>query len=569
VAFLQDSLMPPFTRRAFVIASGATLVSMLAGCGSSSPDDGSSSGGGNSDEQLSAASFRHGVASGDPLPDAVMLWTRALPLSASDTATRVRYRIATDALMTNVVTDGIAGSSADRDWTIKLDLRDLQPDHSYYYQFESASELSPIGRTRTAPSASVDRLRLVFVTCANYVAGYFHAYRRVAERNDLHAVVHLGDYIYENGTQDQVRPHVPANKLITLSDYRARYAQYREDDDLVELHRQHPMIWVWDDHEVSNNAWRGGAEGHDPTTDGDYATRRKLAMQAAFEWLPIRAPDASDPSRVWRGFKFGDLADLTMIDARHFGRDEPLAPNTLFGDTVPVFTETGAFADEKRQILGATQEAWLATQLATNTAKWQLIGNQIYLSPLKLVGAPRALGGGGLYLSNDKWDGYDPARARVMQMIGKRDNVVVLTGDAHEAYAFELTDDPNGLGYNALTGSGASAVEFVATSITSRGDQPVGDSATAIVTRTQAQAEQLLRVTNPHLKYYQNTLNGYVLLDVTPERVQAEFWMVPMVTQRTDEQALNSSFTVASGSSHLVAASGASIPISSAPLPAP
>lgn len=554
--------MPPITRRAFVIASSAGLVSVLSGCGGGGGGDGS-------DNDLSDASFTHGVASGDPLANAVMLWTRALPASLDHTTARVRYVIASDPQMRQRIADGIVESSADRDWTIKLDLRDLQPDRAYYYQFESATQRSPVGRTRTTPAGAVDRLRLVFVTCANYVAGYFHAYRRVAERSDLHAVVHLGDYLYENGAQDQVRPHEPAYEIITLADYRRRYAQYRRDEDLLELHRQHPMIWVWDDHEVCNNAWRDGAEGHDPSTDGDYATRRRVAMQAAFEWLPIRMPDSADPSRVWRGFSFGDLADLTMIDARHYGRDQPAAPNTLFGDAVPVFTETGVFADENRQILGATQEAWVTDRLRNNSAQWQLIGNQVYLSPLKLLGAPRALGGGGLYLSNDKWDGYDPARARLLQAIAQRDNVVVLTGDAHEAYAFELTDDPNGVAYNAFTGDGASAVEFVATSITSRGDQPTGNGATAVVTRTQAQAEQLLRLTNPHLKYYQNTLNGYVLVDVTPERLQAEFWMVPMVTVRTGEQALNASFTVASGSTHLVAAASASEPIATAPLPAP
>lgn len=553
--------MPPISRRAFVIASGVSMIGVLAGCGGG--DGGSDDGG----DELGAASFTHGVASGDPLADAVMLWTRAE--SANDGMVRIRYVVADDPGLAHAVVSGVVETGADRDWTIKLDLRGLLPDRAYYYRFESATDRSPIGRTRTAPAGSVDRLRLAVVTCSNYVAGYFHAYRRVAERPDLHAVVHLGDYIYENGAQDQVRPHEPAHELLSLADYRLRYAQYRRDEDLLELHRQHPMIWVWDDHEIANNAWRDGAEAHDADAEGDYATRRRVAMQAAFEWMPIRAPDASDASRVWRGFRFGDLVDLTMLDARHHGRDQPLAPNSLFGEVVPVFTQSGDFADAARQILGAEQEAWLATQLATNTARWQLIGNQIYFSPLKLLGAPRAVGGGGLYLSNDKWDGYEPARERVMQMIAARDNVVILTGDAHEAYAFEVTTDPNGLAYRPLSGEGASAVEFVATSITSRGDQPTGNGVTAVITRTQAQAEQLLRLTNPHLKYYQNTLNGYLLLDISAERLQAEFWMVPRVTERSDEQALDRSFTVASGSSHLLAAAQASAPIAGAPLPAP
>ncbi len=556
--------MPPFTRRAFVVATGATLVSLLSGCGNSDERaDG--------DGSLDAADFTHGVASGDPLTDAVMLWTRAKPAGEAARSARLRYVVARDPGLTQVVLRGSVSSSAERDWTVKLDLRDLAPDTAYYYRFESASARSPLGRARTAPLGGVSRLRLAFVTCSNYVAGYFHAYRRVAERSDLHAVVHLGDYIYENGSQDQVRPHEPAQELLSLADYRQRYAQYRADEDLQELHRQHPMIWIWDDHEVANNAWKDNAEAHDADTEGSYAERRHAAMQAAFEWMPIRAPDAADPSRVWRGFRFGDIADLTMIDARHHGRDQPLPPNSLFGDAVPVFTQSGDFADPARHILGPTQEAWLGGQLAANAARWQLIGNQVYFSPLKLLGAPRALGGGGLYLSNDKWDGYDPARSRVVDMIRARSggNVVILTGDAHEAYAFEVTDDPNGLGYQPLSGQGAVAVEFVATSITSRGDLPAGNGPTALFAQLAANAEQLLRLTNPHLKYYQNTLNGYLLLDLTPERLQAEFWMVPRVTERNDDQALDQAFTVQSGSNHLVSVREATSPIDGGPAPAP
>ncbi|AXQ31348.1 hypothetical protein D0B54_22850 [Solimonas sp. K1W22B-7] len=557
--------MPPFTRRAFVIASGATLVSLLSGCGRSDDDSGGDGG------SLDAADFTHGVASGDPLPDAVMLWTRALPAAAGATRARLRYIVARDPALTQVLSRGFVSSTAERDWTVKLDLRDLAPDTAYYYCFESASGRSPVGRTRTTPDGAVTRLRLAFVTCSSYITGYFHAYRRVAERSDLHAVIHLGDYIYENGTQDRVRPHEPAHELLDLADYRQRYAQYRGDEDLLELHRQHPVIWIWDDHEVANDAWKEGAGAHDEAAEGAYTARRAAAMQAAFEWMPIRAPDAGDPSRVWRGFRFGDLADLSLIDARHFGRDEPLEPNSLFGDAVPVFTQSGDFADASRQILGPAQEAWLAQRLATGSARWQLIGNQVYFSPLKLLGAPRALGGGGLYLSNDKWDGYDPARSRVIDMIRARSqgNVVILTGDAHEAYAFEVTDDPNGPGYQPLSGAGAVAVEFVATSVTSRGDLPAGNGPTALFAQLSANAEQLLRLTNPHLKYYENTLNGYLLLDLTPERLQAEFWIVPRVTERNDEQSLNQAFSVASGSNRLAAVADASQPIANGPAAAP
>ncbi|EIT68328.1 MULTISPECIES: alkaline phosphatase D family protein [Hydrocarboniphaga] len=552
--------MPPFSRRELLLA--AVSVPLLAACGADSDEDSAAA--------LDEAQFTHGVASGDPLADALILWTRAQPASGTVTRARVRYEVSLDPSFASLAAQGTALAEAAADYTLKLDLNGLRPDTAYYYRFVSASQTSPVGRTRTAPAAgsTIDRLRLAFVTCSNYVAGYFHAYRRVAERHDLQAVVHLGDYIYENGSTDRVRPHEPPREIVTLADYRQRYAQYRADEDLQELHRQHPMIWVWDDHEICNNAWKDGAESHDPAL-GDYAARRLDAARAAFEWLPIRTPDPSDPMRVYRAFGFGDLADLTMLDTRHIGRDRQLPPNTLFEEAVPVFTQSGDFVEPARQLLGEAQEAWFAETQPKRSATWQLIGNQVYFSPIKLLGAPRAAGGGGLYLSNDKWDGYEPARDRLLAQLAGQRNLVFLTGDAHEAYAFEVTADPNGPGYGALTGEGALAVEFVATSITSRGDPDSGGGLSSVLDGLATHAEQLLRLSNPHLKYYENIHNGYLLLDLTPARLQAEFWMVPRVSVRSDEQWLDRAFSVASGRSRLVAASAPTEAIARAPAPAP
>ncbi|MEC9357452.1 MAG: alkaline phosphatase D family protein [Pseudomonadota bacterium] len=552
--------MPPLTRREFMLAAAAGTIPLLNACANSSDT-------GDDDAPLDVASFTHGVASGDPWPDAVILWTRAE--SPGGEPARIRYELAMDTSFSDIIRSGRTLAEPDAGYTVKIDVTGLQADQVYYYRFLSASESSPIGRTRTLPDADADiaRMRLAFVTCSNYVAGYFHAYRRVAERNDLQAVVHLGDYIYENGDQDRVRPHDPPYEIVSLADYRARYAQYRLDEDLQELHRQHPMIWVWDDHEVCNNAWKDGAQSHDPEL-GDYYERRQQAVRAAFEWLPIRPPDPADSLRVYRDFRLGRLADLTMLDTRHIGRDEQLAPNTLFGDTIPVFTQTGDFLDPARQLLGAEQEAWFEAGLAQKTATWQLIGNQVYFSQLKLIGSPEALGGG-VYLSPDKWDGYKPARDRLFALLQGRSNLVFLTGDAHEAYAFEVTPDPNGPNYSPASGAGAVGVEFVATSITSRGDPDSGNGLTSVLDSLAMDAEQLLRVTNPHLKYYENTLNGYLLLDLTPERLQAEFWMVPMVSERTDGQTLDRAFSVASGVAHLMLEDEATEPLADAPMPAP
>ena len=528
--------MPPIrfanshlSRRDLLKASLA-IVPMLAACTES----------GETDAPLSAARFEHGVASGDPTADRVILWTRATPPTdaGSDGEVVIDWLLARDPALSDIVLQGRVKSDAAADHTIKLDAAGLAPGTVYWYRFTSATAASPIGRTRTAPVGAVDHLRFAFVTCADFSRGFYNAYRRVAERDDLQAVVHLGDYIYENGAQDRVRPHQPPREIVSLADYRERYAQVRGDADLQAMHGAHPMIWVWDDHEVANNAWRDGAEAHDPATQGSYADRRAMAFRAAHEWLPIRTPEPGNLARVYRAFSFGDLADLTMIDARHIGRDQPVPPNTVFGDSIGAFTQTGAFADPARQILGVEQEAWLGRQLAASKARWQLLGNQVYFSPLKLLGAPRA-SNLSLFVSNDKWDGYEPARDRVLAMLDGLRNPLILTGDAHEAYAFDVTPDPNSLSYNALSGEGSRAVEFVVTSTTSRGDAPEGLSISGLLERLQTGITPLLRLSNPHLKYLNNRLNGYLLLDLTPARAQAEFWTVPMVSTVTDEQSLD------------------------------
>lgn len=571
--------MPPIRRRDFLAgAASGLLLPVLSGCGESAPP----SEGGVSQPPtapstpevelpLVPAEFKHGVASGDPLPDRVMLWSRATPVATSDAAASVplRWELAEDAGFTRIASSGSAVATPEADHTVKVDVGGLAPGSTYYYRFKAGDVSSPIGRTRTAPVGAVDRLRIAVVTCAKYSTGYYNAYRRVAERSDLQVVVHLGDYIYEGADAD-VRTHVPPNKLVTQADYRARYAQHREDTDLQELHRQHPMVWVWDDHEVANDAWRSGAGGHDPATDGDYETRRSIGLRTAIEWLPIRLPDPADPLRIHRGFVFGDLADLTMLDTRHYARDEQVPANTPGGDTTGAFIQSGDFLDPAREMIGAAQQAWLTQRMQTGSARWRLIGNQVIFSPLKLAGGPRAIEAGSVYLSNDKWDGYSPARDRALAGFEGVDNLVILTGDAHEAYAYDITPDPNNpLAYVAATGSGSHGVEFVATSITTRGDETVGDSASARLNLLAADAQQLLLASNPHLKFYQNTRNGYLLLDILSERLQGEFWFVPMVGMVTAEQSCDATFVTTDGSSHLVAGEGASTPMSNAPSPAP
>ena len=277
-----------------------------------------------------ALTFAHGIASGDPTRDSVILWTRVNTADARDTV-RAKWTVASDPGMKDIRRFGRVETNHRRDFTVKIDARGLRPAATYYYQFEAGGVKSPVGRTRTLPDKSVDRLRLAFASCANYPHGYFNAYARIAARDDLDFVLHLGDYIYEYKLGDYAdaalegqRDVVPTQEIVTLADYRLRYALYRTDPDLQEVHRQHPFITVWDDHETANNSWRDGAENHNPDEgEGKWRVRRRGAVQAYNEYMPIRSDSPSD-DRIYRTFRFGDLADILMLDTRLHGRDQQI-----------------------------------------------------------------------------------------------------------------------------------------------------------------------------------------------------------------------------------------------------
>ena len=508
--------------------------------------------------------FLHGVASGDPLADRVILWTRAtLPTSEP---VSLAWEVATDPAMQTVVASGRVLADPVNDATVKVDAGGLRPGTTYWYRFRAGRSTSPVGRTRTAPAGSPDSARFAVVTCADYNRGLFSAYGRVAERDDLDAVIHLGDYIYEHGRQDRVRPTVPARECVTVDDYRQRYASYRLDPNLAALHRRHPMIWVWDDHETCDGAWRDGADpkNHgDDATDGTWAARKAAALQAALEWMPVRTVDPTNPERIYRRFAFGDLVDLFMLDTRRIGRDEPIidagvVPGTEF------FRQEGAFVDRSRQLLGEDQETWLFDGLRSSTARWRFLGNQVVLSHLKVVGLPDATGQA-VYANPDQWDGYAPARARLFDVLEelpdaeRPPNVVVLTGDVHASMAFEVSRDPaDATIYDPVTARGSMAVELVAPSVSSAGDpkpvtEPPSDS-DDVVDLVASMNGDALRAANPHLKYVRTQLNGHLLVDVTRDAVTAEFWLVPQVSTPTDEQALDKTFVVRSGSARLVEA---------------
>ena len=505
--------------------------------------------------------FQHGVASGDPLADRVILWTRVTPPDAATAAIDVDYVVATDPALTQPVRAGRVRTSAQRDFTAKVDVAGLEAARTYYYRFGALAALSPVGRTRTLPTGSTERLRIAVASCASHAAGYFNAYRRIAERADLDLVLHLGDYLYEYGSNvfGAVRPTEPPTEAVTLADYRTRHAQYKRDADLQEMQRQHALLAIWDDHEVANDAWRGGAENHDPATEGRWRVRREDALQAYYEWMPVREP--VERRQAQRSLRLGDLAEIVLLEERHSARSRQLPAPIPVPGLGQGFKASGRFLDPARTMLGSEQEAWVGAVLAQSTARWKLVGQGVMLAQLKALGRSNA-DGGSIFVNPDQWDGYPPARERLFDLIEPTGNVVVLTGDIHSAWANDLARDPNNPdvaagGYDAATGQGSIAVEFVTTSITSPGvDDPDGLFA------------RIVHGQNPHVRHLDLDHHGYLLLDITAERVVGEYWSVDTVLAPSNNQVFSAAFEVRDGTRHLVP-SAPTRPRPAAPAPAP
>ena len=322
MAHRGDDELPVGRRRRFLQGAGAALgfgaLPMLPACGGSADPEGD-----NLPVPAGSGLFRHGVASGDPLSDRVVLWTRVSPENGG--AVALECIVATDPGLTQRVARYETFTDASRDHTVKLDVTGLQPGTTYYYRFGAATAGSPVGRTRTLPVGSPTRLRLAVMSCAQLGKGYFNAYRRVAERADLDLVLHLGDYLYEQSDDGgDIRALEPANDCRTLADYRTRHAQYKRDPDLQELHRQHPVVAIWDDHDIASDASASGQPLHDPAT---WSARVAAALQAYYEWMPIRVIDPADLRRAYRSFPFGDLAEISVL-RRGCWRDRPSCPRT-------------------------------------------------------------------------------------------------------------------------------------------------------------------------------------------------------------------------------------------------
>jgi alkaline phosphatase D len=487
--------------------------------------------------------FQHGVASGDPTSEALILWTR---VTAEDPAVEVSWVLGRDRELLHVVASGSAVATSEHDHTVNIDVRGLDPGTRYFYRFHALGAESPVGRTQTLPAG--DHLRIAVCACARYMSGYFNAYARIADREDLDFVLHLGDYIYEYGNDERgprgwlVREVEPPHECITLADYRARYAQYRRDPDVARLHARHPLIATVDDHEFCNDTWRDGAGKHDPVRDGPWHDRKAAALRAWREWMPVRVPDPRDPSRIYRSFEIGSLAHLILIDGRTQRDRQTSDPRVM--------------DDPERTILGPEQFAWFVDQLRASNARWRLVANGVMIGQVYSEFMPEDIGEPlselGVLTSRehgpepDQWDGYTAERDRVFRALIELGlgNTVFLSGDVHSSWAVELHRDHREKTDPPL------AVEFVTTSVTSENlDEHLGTSA-----RTESlHVERRVIEENPHIRWAELDSHGYFVLDVTPERAQADWYYVEVVG-RTPGERLAAMWAVRSGESRLRAA---------------
>ncbi|MCF8256712.1 MAG: alkaline phosphatase D family protein [Flavobacteriales bacterium] len=454
------------------------------------------------------APFHHGVASGDALADRVIIWTRVTPSDPNDSY-EVEWQVASDESFSNVVANGSELTDGSVDFTVKVDATGLAANTGYWYRFSMEGSQSIVGRTHTAPDAQVESLRFAVASCQKFDAGaFYNAYSHLAERTDIDAVIFLGDYIYESGGTTTGTGTViePAHEILSLEDYRQRYASYRLDSNLRKVHQQWPFYSVWDDHETANDAWSGGAGNHDPATEGPWADRKANGQQAYFEWLPIR-PTAPDSYSIYRTIPMGPLMDLIMIDTRLEGRDEQVALTSPDID------------DASRTILGSAQKQWFKDQLSTSTAQWKIIGNQVMFAPLELPAIPIIFPNGGI-LNADQWDGYRADRREIIEHLydNSIDNAVILTGDIHTSWGNDIPHPD--MNYDPNTGQGSVAVEFVTTSITS-GNSPV------------TVGSSIVSSANPHIKYIDLAQKGYVVLDVNQQRVKGSWFYVSSITEST------------------------------------
>ncbi|MBO0232291.1 alkaline phosphatase D family protein [Vibrio parahaemolyticus] len=534
------------SRRDFMkVVSSTAVATGLIGCGSD-------------DNESVAVSFEHGVASGDPTQTQVIIWTR---VTTAASYVDVSWQVASDMEFSNVVQSGVFTTDTGRDFTVKVDVQNLNANSQYYYRFIVGEMMSEVGQTQTLPEDGVEKASMAVVSCANYPAGYFHVYREILnqhEQSPFDVVLHLGDYIYEYGAGGYASEDAAAlgrepskgTECITLDDYRKRYAQYRQDADLQALHAKLPMIAVWDDHELANDTWKNGAENHQDD-EGRFIDRRAAAAAAWTEWLPVRENTFSN-MLIYRQFSFGNLVNLMMLDTRLVGRDKPL---DYFSLSAPTMEAIGGLVAQSRsadrELLGTEQLAWLMNEFNTHDAKWNVLGQQVLMSRMELpssvmtamfqlftsteekktealLAVNTAITG---YLADpsadpislpynlDAWDGYYVEREKVYQLAkASSGNFVCLAGDTHNAWASELKDVSN----NPI------GVEFATSSVSSPGlEEYLALDPVAI-----AQMEYTLPHLVSELQWADIKQRGFMRVTFTAEAAQSTWYLVSTIKDK-------------------------------------
>ena len=506
--------------------------------------------------------FDFGVASGDPLSDSVILWTHAKYQDLSD-AVPLTWQVASDLEFTKIVVFGTGQASADSGYTFKVDAKGLLPNQTYFYRFTAGKHISPIGKTKTLPTGSVNEVKLAVLSCSNYPAGFFNVYSEVA-KSDVDLAIHLGDYIYEYAATGYAsekaaslgRTSVPANEILTLSDYRMRHAQYKSDADSKQFHASKPLIAVWDDHEFANDAYKDGAENHTTATEGSFAARKAAAMQAYHEWMPIRT--GADKSKIYRSFNFGNLISLHMLDTRSVGRDQQVDIADLVNPAKQA-TALATLSSPSRQLLGVEQVQWLQTQMASSTATWQILGQQVLMAriefPLTILQAlnpsdtsaqaqiagqkaitdyltakakqaqsypltaieSALLSQPKLGYNLDAWDGYPAAREIVLATAAQlKKRLLVLAGDTHNAWHSDLT----------LMSGQKVGEEFATSSVSSPGLE-------AYLSLPPAQVKAIFEGIVKDLKWMDSSRRGYLKLTVNANQVQGEWFFIDTITSKS------------------------------------
>jgi len=550
------TLLTP-SRREFIIrvSSVSAVVSagaVLSACGGMISDD-------------DAVQFAYGVASGDPLSDRVILWTHAKYLGRTDNVA-LTYQVATDNTFAtaSVVASGSVIATASTNFTAKVDATGLEAGKSYFYRFKAGSTVSSVGKTRTLPASTATEVKFAVFSCANYPEGYFNVYG-LASQSDAQYAIHLGDYLYEypNGTYPTSatpsRVHAPVTEIYSLADYRTRHAQYKTDPDLKVLHASMPMIAVWDDHEIANDAYKDGAENHDATKEGTFSDRKAAALQAYHEWMPIRT--GSDKSIIYRSFDFGSVLSLHMLDTRLIGRDKQVEFAELLAPTTAA-TAQATMASATREMLGSTQGTWLSGKITSSTATWQVLGQQVLMArmefPVSVLSAlnPDTLTSAAalqtglasitayvtakntpaslrtatqvglmnttlnpkLGYNLDAWDGYPVAREKLLATIlAANKKLVVLSGDTHNAWHSQLTL----AGYISASQAGVKVgEEFATPSVSSVGLESY------FSTLPSANVKSIYESVVDDLKWMDPSRRGYLKMTFSKTQAKGEWVFV-------------------------------------------